>query len=94
MIASIDIIVQDDVLNSMDLAQYAVKGTEADWEAATKKKKKSSNNVGTVSIKSKVCFVFVDSMKCFWFLFLFCFWLCFQVGVVLRCFCVFNWFLV
>ena len=53
---------QDDLLSSMDLAQYAVKGTEADWEAATKKKKAAmkgggdDNNVGTVSIKSKACF--------------------------------------
>lgn len=35
----------------MDLAQYAVTGTDAEWEAVTKKK---NGKIGTVSIKSKV----------------------------------------
>lgn len=43
---------QQELLESMDLAQYAVKGSEADWEAATKG---ISGKVGSVSIKSKVC---------------------------------------
>lgn len=43
---------QQELLESMDLAQYAVKGSEADWEAATKG---ISDKVGSVSIKSKVC---------------------------------------
>lgn len=45
---------QEELLESMDLAQYAVKGTEADWEAATKKTKGKNGTVGAVSIKSKV----------------------------------------
>lgn len=46
---------QELLLDTVDLAQYAVRGTEADWEAATKRNKAvSQNGSGTVSIKSKV----------------------------------------
>lgn len=45
---------QEQLLDSIDLAQYAVRGTEADWDAATKKKKSKNGNLGTVSIKGKV----------------------------------------
>lgn len=39
----------------MDLAQYAIKGTEAEWESATKGKKAGKNgSVGNVSVKSQV----------------------------------------
>lgn len=47
--------VQEELLESMDLAQYVVKGTEAEWETATvKKRAKNGGIAGTVSIKSKV----------------------------------------
>lgn len=42
-------------MDTVDLAQYAVRGSEADWEAATKRSKAGSQGgSGTVSIKSKV----------------------------------------
>ncbi|CAN0340682.1 unnamed protein product, partial [Scytosiphon promiscuus] len=47
---------QEQLLDAVDLAQYAVRGTEADWDAATKKSKVAKGGGGstTVSIKSKV----------------------------------------
>lgn len=45
-------------MDAVDLAQYAVRGTEADWDAATKQSKISKGGGGTVSIKSKVCIHF------------------------------------
>lgn len=50
---------QEQLLDAVDLAQYAVRGTEADWDAATKQSKMSKGGGGgggTVSIKSKVRF--------------------------------------
>lgn len=45
---------KEELLESMDLAQYVVKGTEAEWETATvKKRAKNGGIAGTVSIKSK-----------------------------------------
>ncbi|CAM9579055.1 unnamed protein product [Scytosiphon promiscuus] len=46
---------QEQLLDAVDLAQYAVRGTEADWDAATKKSKVAKGGGGstTVSIKSK-----------------------------------------
>lgn len=41
-------------MDTVDLAQYAIRGTDADWEAATKRSKASQGGSGTVSIKTKV----------------------------------------
>ena len=45
---------QEKLLDTVDLAQYAIRGTEADWEAATKRIKATQSGSGTVSIKTKV----------------------------------------
>lgn len=44
-------------MDTVDLAQYAIRGTDADWEAATKRSKAAQGGGGgggTVSIKTKV----------------------------------------
>lgn len=46
---------QEKLLDTVDLAQYAIRGTDADWEAATKRSKATQGGgSGTVSIKTKV----------------------------------------